>query len=955
MRSFLLTLCLAAAAAITSAQSKKPLDHTVYDAWQSIGERTLSPDGHWMAYTVDVQEGDGTLYISSFDTAYKIAVPRGYQAAFTGDGKYIVFKIKPLYADIRQARIKKKKPEDSPKDSLGILSLGHTDILRIARVKSYRLPEKEGDVLAYQMEPALPGKSKHPTSAADLYFTHTDPAAPDAATAPDDDAPADKKSDGTELILRNLTTSHEDHWSGVGEYQISKLGNLLAFGVIGKPKDTATRRVFCVWHDDQTDTVLHGGYDYRKIAIDEAGKQVAFVADQDSAAALQHFFDLYYYKLNDGAARAAADSARLLAKKSTPGMPVGWTISENGDVSFSHGGHRLLFGTAPVLPPKDTTIAETEVARLDVWNYKDDYLQPMQLKDRDRELKRSYLAVYDLDRSTLAQLADVKLPSVIPSGEGDGPMYLGITDYGKRIPGQWEGKTRKDVYAIDPETGVATPVIKDLDGTPSISPNGRYIAWYDLRAQQYFVYDKTGGIRKLSGSIRTKLADEQNDVPDPAEPYGIAGWTKDDAALWVYDRYDVWSLDCKGGAQRLTTGRKTHTQFRYIPLDKDIHFIDTQKTVWLDVFNDSTKDAGFARLSDAAPHTGPYAFRRLIKAKNADAFLFTRETFEASPDLCATTDPAAAGKGTAPEAARQVTHINPQQASYTWGSARLVHWTTFQGKKADGILYVPEDFDPKKKYPMITYFYERLSDNLHHYIAPAPTPSLLNIPFYVSRGYLVFTPDIRYTIGHPGKSAYDYIVSGVKALCKKPYVDAANLGIQGQSWGGYQVAYLVTATHLFKAAWAGAPVVNMFSAYGGIRWETGVNRQFQYEHTQSRIGATPWQRPDLYVENSPLFHLTNITTPLVIMANDADGAVPWYQGIEMFTDMKRLGKQVWMLTYNGEAHNLVERRNRKDIQIREQQFFDWQLKGARPSRWLTGGVPATAKGRTWGLELDGDD
>jgi dipeptidyl aminopeptidase/acylaminoacyl peptidase len=302
----------------------------------------------------------------------------------------------------------------------------------------------------------------------------------------------------------------------------------------------------------------------------------------------------------------------------------------------------------------------------------------------------------------------------------------------------------------------------------------------------------------------------------------------------------------------------------------------------------------------------------------------------------------------------RISAINPQQASYNWGHARLVHWTTFQGKKSDGILYVPEDFDPHRKYPMITYFYERLSDGLYHYLSPSPTPSALNIPFFVSRGYLVFTPDIRYTIGHPGKSAYDYVVSGVKALCKNSFVDTAHLGIQGQSWGGYQVAYLVTATHLFKAAWAGAPVVNMFSAYGGIRWETGMNRQFQYEHTQSRIGATPWQRPDLYIENSPLFHLPQVTTPLVIMANDADGAVPWYQGIEMFTDMKRLGKQVWMLTYNGEAHNLVERRNRKDIQIREQQFFDWQLKGARPARWLTEGVPATAKGRTWGLETDGE-
>ena len=142
----------------------------------------------------------------------------------------------------------------------------------------------------------------------------------------------------------------------------------------------------------------------------------------------------------------------------------------------------------------------------------------------------------------------------------------------------------------------------------------------------------------------------------------------------------------------------------------------------------------------------------------------------------------------------------------------------------------------------------------------------------------------------------------------------------------------------------------MTSAYGGIRWGPGMNRQFQYEKTQSRIGATLWEKPNLYIENSPLFHLPKVTTPLVIMANDADDAVPWYQGIEYYTAMRRLGKKVWMLNYNNEAHNLVERKNRKDIQIREQQFFDYLLKGEKPAPWITNGVPATMKGRDWGLK-----
>ncbi len=297
----------------------------------------------------------------------------------------------------------------------------------------------------------------------------------------------------------------------------------------------------------------------------------------------------------------------------------------------------------------------------------------------------------------------------------------------------------------------------------------------------------------------------------------------------------------------------------------------------------------------------------------------------------------------------RLSDINPQQSEYNWGTAELFTWQTYSGKASTGIVYKPGDFDPKKKYPMICYFYEKLSDGLYTYHQPAPTPSRLNISFFVSRGYVVFAPDIFYTTGHPGNDAYNCIVSGARTLVKDGFIDSTKIGIQGQSWGGYQVAHLITRTNLFAAAWAGAPVANMTSAYGGIRWESGLNRQFQYEKTQSRIGATLWEKPQLYIENSPLFHLPNVHTPLVVMSNDADGAVPWYQGIELFTGLRRLGKPVWLLNYNGEAHNLVERKNRKDIQVREQQFFDWLLKGEKPARWLIDGVPAIDKGKDWGL------
>jgi dipeptidyl aminopeptidase/acylaminoacyl peptidase len=282
----------------------------------------------------------------------------------------------------------------------------------------------------------------------------------------------------------------------------------------------------------------------------------------------------------------------------------------------------------------------------------------------------------------------------------------------------------------------------------------------------------------------------------------------------------------------------------------------------------------------------------------------------------------------------------------------LVKWKTFDGREAEGLLYKPENYDQNKKYPMMVYYYRLSSDNLNRYISPKPSRSVINATFYASNGYLVFIPNVRYEIGHPGRSAVNYIVSGTQALIDKGIAHKGLIGTQGQSWGGYQVAYIITQSNIFAAASAGAPVSNMISAYGGIRWKSGMSRMFQYEKTQSRLGATLWENPKLYLENSPIFYLNKVETPLLIRHDDADGAVPWYQGIEMFMGLRRLQKPVWMLNYNGEPHNLKAKTpDNKDLSIRMMQFFDHYLKGKPMPVWMKSGIPAMEKGKTLGYEL----
>jgi dipeptidyl aminopeptidase/acylaminoacyl peptidase len=638
--------------------------------------------------------------------------------------------------------------------------------------------------------------------------------------------------------------------------------------------------------------------------------------------------------------------------KSTAGIPSGWSVSENGTPRFSKNGEKLFFGTAPIPAPKDTNIVEFEVAKVDIWHYKDDYLQTMQLKNLDRDLKQNYTAVFYPKLHHMVQLGNEQLENIVTADEGNALYALGTTDVNQRIALQWTGNTNKSAYLVNTQTGARGLIKADLDGMFSISPQGRYVLWFDMQQGTWNSYETATGItRNISNHIPVQLTDEEMDMPDLPRPYGQAGWLENDRYVYLYDRYDIWQVDPAGkDAPVMITkgfGRQTKTVLRNIRLDREERFLKPKQTLLLSAQNDSTRFGGFysLKLNDKkAPQQiviGPYTYMPPDKAKHAERYIFQRHNYIESPDLFG-------GAGIA--TATRLSHLNPQQASYNWGTAELFTWDTYNGKTTQGILYKPEDFDPDKKYPVILYFYERLTDGLYTYQAPAPTPSRLNISFFVSRGYIVLAPDIRYETGHPGKSAYDYVVSGAEALAKNPWIDRANMAIQGQSWGGYQVAYLITATPLFKAAWAGAPVANMTSAYGGIRWESGMNRQFQYEHTQSRIGATLWDKPELYIENSPLFHLPKVTTPVVLMHNDADGAVPWYQSIEMFTGLRRLGKPVWLLNYNNDAHNLMQRANRKDIQIRQQQFFDHFLKGAPAPVWLSKGVPATEKGKNWGFD-----
>jgi len=918
---------------------KKPLDNNSYDGWKSLSSPVISDDGKWIGYTINPQQGDGWLYIFNRISGQKDSVARGTGLAFSPEISYLAYQIIPSYSDTRQAKKKKLKEDKMPKNDLEFRILSNNQITRISRVKSFALPEKNSQWMAYLLEKKLVDKAGKKSFADSSQIS-------DATLTKKSKKPDPK---GTDLVVFNPVTKKEYKYQDVIEYVVAKDGKSISFiqDVIDSAKTENFKINVFNTGAETLKIIFEGKGSAKKLSTDRIGNFVSFIYSTDTSKV--KVYDLWLSKNN-------AMSEKIIDGLN-PAMAKGWSVSENGNIAFSDNGSRIYFGTAakPVKEPEDTLL-DDEKYKVDIWSWDDAVLQPMQKKQLEQEKKRNYTAVYQIDKGVMHQLADSTIPTVRITQKGNSDVVLGTSDLKYRKASSWDGGTNEDVYVINLKTGIKTLIIEKAGSRVFISPECNYLVYWSNDEKAWISKSILSGVKKnLTSDIRVPFFDELNDVPDDPSPHGFAGWQDDAKHILVYDRYDLWSLDLSASEKPVNItnniGRQNNIRFRYSKLDPDEEVINRKNTIYLTAFNYETKEAGYFSLRpektgnpdklivEKASFPG-----NLSKSKKADILIWQKGNFTSSPELYQS--------DMSFQNARKISVTNPQQSNFNWGTVEIVEWMSFDRQKLQGLLYKPEDFDPSRKYPMIVYFYERSSDGIYNYMPPAPSASIINRTFAVSNGYLVFVPDIPYTIGYPGQSCYNSVVSGTYALLDKySFIDKNKLGLDGQSWGGYQIAYLVTQTDLFACAYAGAAVSDMISAYGGIRWGTGMSRMFQYEKTQSRIGGTLWDKPLQFLENSPIFWVPKINTPLLLMHNDADDAVPWYQSIEFITALRRLDKPAWLLSYNDEAHNLIKRPNKKDISIRKMQFFDHFLKGAPMPFWMKYGISQTEKGKNDGYNL----
>lgn len=904
---------------------KKEINPSVYDFWNTLSNAQLSKSGNYLSYEINPHKGDGVIELYNGRTGDCYIFERAENGSFTNNEKTFVFSIKPGFDTLRTLELKKVKKEKWVKDSLGIFWMEKGIIEKHANLLDVKIA-KNGNFIAYTI----------------FKDSIQDESGKKSSKKKSKKKAIQCGSDGNTLFILNTDTEEIQVFPQVIKFDFNYDGSKLYFLSHYKEGKTVKKRVHLYKMQEKEHLMYETIFDeIGAISFSKRGNVLSFLATSDTVKETR-LFDVYLW--------GSAPQPQKIIDNDFPGLPDGLTVSPKSNLRFSLDENRLFFGLyeKPQKKEKDTLLS-SEKAELDLWHYNDNRLQPQQLKELKRDNERSLLSVYDLKNHSLTQLEDDTL-SISILNQGNSDFAIGNSKERYQRTYNWSMPWPKDYYRINVTTGERQLLKENVGYAGGMTPDGRYFVFFDSPKNHFYaIHSETKEEICMTCSDSVNWKTDINGMPFEAGPTSSPGFLNKNELL-LYSEFDIWKYDF--ASKKLVSltdkqGEKSNTEFR-------IHRLDNRDSIYIDIDNVLVKGINQDSFDEAVYRFHDNKLEKLYESnhrisgfktsKKGDKLIFRQMNTTDYPNVYLTNknfnNPS------------KISDANPQQSEYVWPTVEQIEWQSYSGEELRGLLYKPDDFDETKSYPLMVYFYELYSDRKHFHYIPKPTASIVYPTEYASAGYVVFIPDIKYTPGQPGKDAYNSIMSGTdKVLELYPNIDSTRMGLQGQSWGGYQTAQLITLTNRYKAAMAGAPVSNMFSAYGGIRWASGLNRQFQYEHTQSRIGGTIWEVPELYMENSPLFGVPNIETPLLIMHNDNDGAVPWYQGIELFTAMKRLDKKVWLLQYNNEEHNLMKDKNRRDLSIRMRQFFDYYLKGENPPKWLIEGIPATVKGKEYRLEL----
>jgi dipeptidyl aminopeptidase/acylaminoacyl peptidase len=918
--STLRVFALAASFAFAApAQVKPTLKAADYGRWETLGQAALSPDGKWVAHEIRRTDKNDELRVSPVVGGKMKAVAFCSSPTFSADSRWLA--CEATVSEAEQDKLKKaKKPVQN---KMTVLELASGTIATVDDVQSLAF-SGEGAFLAFRRYPATR----------------------DAGGGRGGDAgPSDPA--GSTLTIRNLAFGSDTTFGNVTGFAWQDNGTNLAITIGVEGRTGNAIQVF----DPKAGSlrVLDSGpavftaLAWRKESSDLAAlrsiKQDAY--DGESYAVLA-------WK-NLGETRSARVEAprRIVASR-----PPQW----------SEDGAMVYVGAAEWLKKPAGRKSDDDPATVEVWHWKDENVISEQKLTATRDRDRNMLMAWHVASGRLAPLATNVKEQVRLAKHGGRALSLDGTPYQNDA---MFGRSFTDVYKVNLETGARGLVAKHLVPPVDFSPGGRYAL--NFQEGHFHAYDlESGAASDISKNAPAKFTNQENDYPVSQKPaYGIAGWTKNDRSVIVYDAYDLWELFPDGSAspRRLTDGSAEEIRHRYVRTSpqpgggrggrggrgggEDAEWIDLDKPVYLSLEGRWTKRSGYARLEHGKAERLVWAdqsVRGLEKAKNADTFLYQAGAWNQSPNFFTA--------GPDLKNSQRVSDTNPFAAEYSWGRAELVDYKNSHGERLQGALYYPANYERGKQYPMIVQIYEIMSNQLHTWTAPSERTTY-NATVWTQNGYFVYRPDIVFRPRAPGISALDCVTSGLKKVLESGMIDAKRVGLVGHSWGGYETTFLLTQTNMFAAGVAGGPLTNLASSYGEIYWNTGGPETNHAEVGQERMEVPLYEDPQAYIRNSAVYFAHKLSAPLLLSVGDHDGASDWHQDIELYNSARRAGKPVVMLVYEGENHAVAQKANQLDYHRRINAWFDHYLKGDAAPEWITQGVTVLERERE--LKRSGKD
>jgi len=905
---------------------------------RQIQSPSISSDGRWVALAAVPDRGDGEVLVYAAHGDARFSIPLGSGPVISADGRWVGARLEPSF----EAR-ETSEGDDTPRPGLALLNTGSGEVTEWEEIQRFAFSD-DGRWLARLLHAPRDGEEESEREAGEGP----------AEEAGGEVEPRTRDDPGTLLVLRELASGTDVEIPHVRSFTFHPGGEGLAY-VVATPDGEGDGVYLRELNPGAEALVLETDrfLQIRSMSWWEEGVRLAWVSAGEDEEGEAGAGSLSYWDGEDVKGVFLSDA-----------LPQGWELPVRNRLQWSKDGDRLFYGARPGSPEGDETEDEEEEEapafdpydmeailegrEVDVWHTDDPLINPNQKELWSRRQSSTYIGVYHLSAGAAVQLGDTLVEL---QGIPENPVRAVASSSVPYLKeSTWTGGA-EDIYLVDLGTGERTLVVEGYGGqgsaanswigvsgpSMSLSPGGRFLVWF--MEDDWHLFDaETGATRTLTEGLEVPFFDVDHDYPSPRGGHGVGGWIEGDQAVLIHDKFDVWRFPTDGGPPVNLTegkGRARGLILRVMEVDPEVEAFESNARVHLASFDWSDKSFGYFATGAGGGGLDPLLdeekrFRLVAKAEDADRLLYVREDYDEFPDLWVSNLEFGERK--------KVTDVNPGLLDrFAWGASRLVEWTSDDGIPLQGVVILPGNYREGQRYPVLTYFYRFFSQRLHEFNQPVINhrPSF---PIYASDGYIVFLPDVRFEVGRPGISSLKSVVPGVKKLVEMGLADPGALGLHGHSWSGYTTSYIVTQTNIFAAAVAGAPVSNMTSAYGGIRWGSGLARQFQYEQTQSRLSGSLWEARSDYIENSPLFYADRIETPLVIMHGDEDEAVPWYQSIEFYLALRRTGKEAVFLQYRGEPHHPRKYANKLDYSLKMKAFFDHHLKGAPAPDWWVEGV-----------------